>query len=192
MTRSRSNVTALVADLSGGNARAADGLLPLVYDELHELANGYLRQERPGHTLQPTALVHEAYLRLVDQDRVDWNGKTHFKAVAAQAMRRALIDHARARRREKRGGKWRQVTLHDAFQLGGAQPLDILAFAETLERMRDLDPRQAEVVELRVFGGLAREEIARILDVSTRTVERDWKMGQAWLRRELSMGAREP
>ena len=192
MMRSRSNVTALVADLCGGNARAADGLLPLVYDELHELANGYLRQERPGHTLQPTALVHEAYLRLVDQDRVDWNGKTHFKAVAAQAMRRALIDHARARRREKRGGKWRQVTLHDAFQLGGAQPLDILAFAETLERMRDLDPRQAEVVELRVFGGLAREEIARILDVSTRTVERDWKMGQAWLRRELSMGAREP
>jgi len=192
MTRSRSNVTALVADLSGGNARAADGLLPLVYDELHELANGYLQQERPGHTLQPTALVHEAYLRLVDQDRVDWNGKTHFKAVAAQAMRRALIDHARARRREKRGGKWRQVTLHDAFQLGGAQPLDILAFAETLERMRDLDPRQAEVVELRVFGGLAGEEIARILDVSTRTVERDWKMGQAWLRRELSTGAREP
>ena len=186
---SRPDATELVADLSGGNARAADELLPLVYEELRALAEGYLRRERPDHTLQPTALVHEAYLKLVDQSRVDWQGRTHFKAVAAQAMHRVLVDHARARGREKRGGGWRQVPMYDAFQLGGRERLDPADLLDALDKMRELDERQANVVKLRVFGGLSGEEAARILGVSVRTVERDWKMGQAWLRRELSRGA---
>ena len=164
--------------------------MPLVYEELRTLAEGYLRRERSDHTLQPTALVHEAYLKLVDQNRVDWQGKTHFKAVAAQAMHRALVDHARARNREKRGGKWRRVTLYDAFALAGAhKDLEALALHDALEKMQRLDERQRKVVELRLFGGLTSEEAGRILGVSARTVDRDWKMGQAWLRRELSKGA---
>ncbi|MHC4416771.1 MAG: sigma-70 family RNA polymerase sigma factor [Planctomycetota bacterium] len=186
---SRPDATRLVTDLSGGNERAADELLRLVYDELRALAQGYLRRERPDHTLQPTALVHEAYLKLVDQTRVDWKGRTHFKAVAAQAMHRVLVDHARAHGREKRGGGWRRVPLYDAFQLGGRRQLDPLDLHDALEKMRQLDERQTSVVELRLFGGLSGEEAARILGVSVRTVERDWKMGQAWLRRELSRGA---
>ena len=183
-------VTELLTDLSGGNQRAADELMPLVYDELRTLAEEYLARERPEHTLQPTALVHEAYLRLVDQTRIDWQGKAHFKAVAAQAMHRALVDHARARNREKRGGKWRRVTLHDAFALAGAhRDLEALALHDALEKMQRLDERQARVVELRLFGGLTSEEAGRILGVSARTVDRDLKMGQAWLRRELSKGA---
>jgi RNA polymerase sigma-70 factor (ECF subfamily) len=187
----RPDATELVTDLSGGDARAADALLPLVYDELRGLAEGYLRRERPDHTLQPTALVHEAYLKLVDQRRVDWQGRTHFKAVAAQAMRRVLIDHARTQGREKRGGGWRRVPMYDAFQLGGGRGLSPHELLDALERMRTIDERQARVVELRLFGGLSGEEAARILGVSVRTVERDWKMGQAWLRRELSRGAPE-
>jgi RNA polymerase sigma factor (TIGR02999 family) len=183
------DVTGLVTDLSGGDRRAADKLLPLVYEELQDLARGYLGRERRGHTLQPTALVHEAYLKLVDQSRVDWKGRTHFKAVAAQAMHRVLVDHARAAGREKRGGRWRRVPIYDAFQLGGRRPLDPLDLHDALEKMRELDERQADVLELRLFGGLSGEEAARILGVSVRTVERDWKMGQAWLRRELSRGA---
>ena len=128
---------------------------------------------------------------LVDQTRVNWQGKTHFKAVAAQAMGRLLVDHARARNREKRGGGWRRVSLYDAFQLSERNDLDALSLQDALEKMRSLDDRQAQVVELRLFGGLSSEESARILGVSVRTVERDWKMGQAWLRRELSTGASE-
>lgn len=186
---SQPDVTGLVTELSGGCSRAADELLPLVYRELRGLAAGYLRRERAGHTLQPTALVHEAYMRLVDQSRVDWRGRTHFKAVAARAMCRVLIDHARSRDRKKRGGKWRRVTLDDAFVLAGSNPLDALAFHDALEAMRRIDTRQAQVVEMRVLGGLGSEETAAVLGISTRTVERDWKMGQAWLRRELGKGA---
>ncbi len=187
---SRRDPTELLTDLSGGQQRAADELMPLVYEELRTLAEGYLRRERSDHTLQPTALVHEAYLKLVDQNRVDWQGETHFKAVAAQAMHRALVDHARARNREKRGGKWRRVMLNDAFVLAGAhKDLEALALHDALEKMQRLDERQARVVELRLFGGLTSEEAGRILGVSARTIDRDWKMGQAWLRRELSKGA---
>ncbi len=176
----------LVTELCDGNQRAADQLMPLVYEELRQLADSYLRRERPDHVLQPTALVHEAYLRLVDQTRADWQGKTHFKAVAAVAMHRALIDHARASKSQKRGGQWRPITLYDAFLLARPRKLDPLVLHEALDKMRKLDERQSRVVELRLFGGLSSDEIARVLGVSARTVERDWRMGQAWLRKELS------
>ncbi len=182
------DATELLTDLCGGTERAADQLMPIVYEELHAVAEGYLRRERKSHTLQPTALVHEAYMRLVDQNRVDWQGKTHFRAIAAFAMHRVLVDHARARNREKRGGKWRRVTLYDAFLLAGKGELDPLALHDALEKMRDIDERQCKVVELRLFGGLSSAETARMLEVSPRTVERDWRMGQAWLRREMSKG----
>ena len=188
---SQPDPTELLADLSGGKQRAADELLPLVYGELRELAQGYLRRERPDHTLQPTALVHEAYLKLIDQTRVDWRRRTHFKAVAARVMGRILVDHARALGREKRGGRWRRVPMYDAFQLGGRHQRDPLDLTDAPEKMRALDERQTSVVELRLFGGLTGEETARILGVSVRTAERDWKMAQAWLRRELSRGASE-
>jgi RNA polymerase sigma factor (TIGR02999 family) len=182
------DVTAILNDFDGGDRRAGDVLLGAVYDELHALAERRLRGEQRGHTLQPTALVHEAYLKLVDQSRVHWQGRTHFKAVAAQAMQRVLVDHARHKKRQKRGGGWRQVTLHDAYALRRDHQVDALALTEAMEAMRALDERQAKVVELRLFGGLTVAETAGLLGVATRTVERDWKMGQAWLRRELSKG----
>ena len=183
-----SDATGLLGEAGGGNRRAADELLTLVYDELHDLAGGKMRQERTGHVLQPTALIHEAYLKLVDQSRVNWQGKTHFKAVAAQAMHRVLVDHARAENRQKRGGGRRPVTLHDAFALVENRAMDALALHDALEKMRKLDERQTTVVEYRLFGGLGSEETARLLGVSSRTVDRDWTMGQAWLRREMSKG----
>lgn len=184
----RPDATGLLEEAGRGNRKSADELLALVYDELHTLADGVMRRERADHTLQPTALVHEAFLRLVDQTRVNWQGRTHFKAVAAQAMHRVLVDHARAKKREKRGGGWRRVALDDAFALGAKHGLEALSLHDALEKMRSLDARQADVVEYRLFGGLSSEETARLLGVSTRTVERDWRMGQAWLRRELSSG----
>jgi RNA polymerase sigma factor (TIGR02999 family) len=182
------DATGLVTNLSGGDQRAADKLMPLVYEELRSLAGAYVRRESPGHPLQPTALVHEAYVRLVDATRIDWQGRTHFKAVAARAMRQVLVDHARTENRQKRGGGWRRVALDDAFVLSGSGELDALALHEAMDAMRQLDERQAQVAEMRLFGGLGSEEIARMLETSTRTVERDWKMAQAWLRRELSKG----
>lgn len=162
-------------------------LLPLVYQELRALASKYLRSERSGHTLQPTALVHEAYLKMVDQDRVDWQGRTHFYAVCAQAMRRILIDHARAQRRAKRGGDWRQVALDNLMTpqlaVAGATPDDL---HDALESLAALDARQAKIVELRFFGGLAMQEIADVLSVSKRTVEDDWTHARAWLRATLA------
>jgi RNA polymerase sigma factor (TIGR02999 family) len=184
------DTTRLLAEAGGGNPQAADALLALVYDELRELAEACMRRERPGHTLQPTALVHEAFLRLVDQTRVDWQGRTHFKAVAARAMQRLLVDHARGRDREKRGAGWRRVALDDAFLAGPDRAFDSLMLQEALDKMRLLDPRQTQVVEYRLLGGLDARETARILGVSLRTVERDWTMGRAWLRRELSKGDR--
>jgi RNA polymerase sigma-70 factor (ECF subfamily) len=180
------DITGMLSGTGPDNPALRDALLEAVYEELRDAAEARLRRERADHTLQPTALVHEAYLRLVDQTRVDWQGRTHFLAVAALAMRRILVDHARRRGREKHGGGWRRVTVHDAFALRRDHDLDVVALHEALEKMAELDERQAKVVELRIFGGLTAEETARMLDVSARTVERDWKMGQAWLRRELS------
>ncbi len=185
------DITGMLDQLAAGDDKSAQRLLTVVYEELHDLADGFMRRERTDHTLQPTALVHEAFMKLVDQSRVDWKGKTHFKAVAAQAMRRILIDHARGRNREKRGKGWRRVPMYDAFQLSESSGLDAASLQDSLEKMRALDERQAKVVEFRIFGGMTAEETARMLDVSQRSVERDWKMGQAWLRRELSKGAGE-
>lgn len=177
-------LTTMLRDVASGRVDR-DKLLAAVYDGLRGLAADQLRSERPGHTLQPTALVHEAWIRLVDQTRVEWQGRTHFHAVAAQAMRRILIDHARAKKREKRGGGWRRVTLDDAYALTRDRNIDVIALHDALEKMHGIAERAATIVELRIFGGLSNEDVARMLDVSERTVERDWKWAQAWLRREL-------
>ncbi|QDV89843.1 RNA polymerase sigma factor [Phycisphaerae bacterium RAS2] len=160
-------------------------LLPLVYDELRNLAARYLRRERRGHTLDPTGLVHEAFMRLVDQSRVDWQGKTHFLAVSAEAMRRILIDHARARKRTKRGKDWRRVAFDHVVSELALLDTDIIDFRDALQKLATLDARQARVVELRLFAGLSMEEIATVLEVSKRTVEGDWTHAKAWLRAEM-------
>ena len=168
-----------------GAAGTADKLLPLVYGELRALAAQRLRAERRNHTLQATALVHEAYLRLAEQTRAAWQDKTHFLAVGAQVIRRILVDHARSRAALKRGGGAR-LTLHDTDVAVGGVDVDVLALHEALEELARLDPRQAQVVELRFFGGLSVAESAGLLGVSERTVEGDWQMAKAWLRRKLS------
>jgi RNA polymerase sigma factor (TIGR02999 family) len=160
-------------------------LLPIVYDELRSLAAKYLRRERKGHTLDPTGLVHEAFLRLVDQSRVDWKGKTHFLAVSAEAMRRILIDHARARKRDKRGKDWRRVAFDHVVSELAILDTDIVDFRDAMEKLASLDSRQARVVELRLFAGLSMEEIATVLSVSKRTIEGDWTHAKAWLRAEM-------
>lgn len=185
-------VTEIITRLkdAGGSDRAtAEDLLPYVYDELRMLARKYLRRERPGHTLQPTALVHEAYLKLVDQSKMDWQGRTHFFAVGAKVMRHLLIDHARGKGRAKRGGDRQKVTLAEGLTPSGGRDLDtedLLALNDGLDRLAELDARQARVVELRFFGGLTVPEAALILGVSKRTVEGDWAHARAWLKRELS------
>jgi RNA polymerase sigma factor (TIGR02999 family) len=181
----REDVTQVLEQLKNGDQRAADRLLPLVYDEFRALARHYLQQERMNHTLQPTALVHEAYMKLVDQTRVDWQGKSHFFAVAAQAMRRILVDHARSRQRDKRGGGRARVVLDEAVALSPQKDEDVIALDEALEKLAKVDPRQAKVVELRFFGGLNVEEVAEALKVSKRTVEGDWMFARAWLSLEL-------
>jgi RNA polymerase sigma factor (TIGR02999 family) len=178
-------VTQLLERWSGGDRSALDELMPLVYDELRRLAGGYLRRERVGHTLQPTALVNEAYLLMVDQRRARWQNRAQFVGVAAQMMRRILVDHARAVNAEKRGGQQFAVSLAEAEGFGVSPDLDLLRVNEALERLAAIDARQARVVELRFFGGLTIEEAAEAMHVSHATIERDWKMARAWLRREL-------
>ena len=171
---------------SGGDAHAR--LMPLVYDELRRLAASYLRRERSDHTLQPTALVHEAYLRLVDQRRIEWRGRAHFYGVAAQVMRRILIDHARARAAEKRAGGGRRLSLDEAALLPEERAADLLALDEALKLLTEKDERKGRVVELRFFGGLSVEETAEVLGVHRATVERDWVVAKAWLYREMERG----
>lgn len=178
-------VTQLLEDLAEGEDHAADRLIPVVYDELRRLAGSYMANERPDHTLQPTALVHEAYFRLVGQRDVRWRNRAHFFAVAATAMRRLLIDHARRHRAEKRGGGRRVTLSHELADDGGTEILDVLALEEVLARLEELDRRQAKVVELRFFGALEVEEVAEVLGVSPATVKRDWRHARAWIRREL-------
>ncbi|MEM9553044.1 MAG: sigma-70 family RNA polymerase sigma factor [Acidobacteriota bacterium] len=182
----RDQATRIISSVESGDERDADALLPLVYDELRGLAERYLRREAPGHTLQPTALVHEAYLRLIDQNRVSWQGRTHFLAVGARMMHRLLIDHGRGRKRAKRGGGWLRVTLAPEVApfLGGE--VDVLAVQEAIDTLEELDPRQAELVRLRFFSGLSMAEIAEVLGVSKRTAEGDWTHARAWLARRLS------
>jgi RNA polymerase sigma factor (TIGR02999 family) len=183
-------VTEIVAGWSGGERvgrDAVDELVPHLYRELRRLAQWQMGHGTPGVTLQPTALVHEAYLRLVDQSRADWKGRTHFVAVASKVMRNLLIDHARAKAAEKRGGGWRPVTLAD--DAVGGRELDtdqLLALDQALERLAEHDERQARVVELRFFGGLKVDEVAEVLGVSKRTAEGLWTHARAWLLRELS------
>ena len=180
------DVTGLLLAWRAGDASAGDRLLVAIYDELHRQAARAMRREGDAHTLQPTAVVHEAYLRLVDQRRVEWRNRAHFFGVAAQMMRRVLVDHARARLADKRGGAMQRVPLGDA----GAAPaqdddLDVLALHDALERLAVLDPDQARLVELRYFGGLGIEDTAEALGVSPATVKREWAVARAWLRREL-------
>ena len=188
----RHRVTDIVSNVEAGAERAdAEELFPLVYDELRRLAGFYMARERPGHTLQPTALVHEAYMRLVDQTRTGFKGRTHFLAVGAQVMRRLLVDHARKRGAAKRGLGWRRVTLgldNDPSRLEGLGSEELLNLDAALHRLAELDEREARIVTLRFFGGLSVEEVAEAVGVSARTVESDWRHARAWLRVELSGG----
>jgi RNA polymerase sigma factor (TIGR02999 family) len=166
--------------------------MPLVYDELRRLASSYLRQERSDHTLQPTALVHEAYLRLVDQKNVHWKDKGHFFAITAQLMRRILVDHARCHRAEKRGSGAAKVPLEDAVVMSNERPDDLLAVDESLTRLGRMDPQQARIVELRIFAGLSVEDTADLLGISPATVKRDWSMAKAWLSLEIGKSRDTP
>jgi RNA polymerase sigma factor (TIGR02999 family) len=178
-------VTELLEALSAGKQEALHDLLPLVYTELRRQAARYLRRERADHTLQPTALVHEAYLRLVEQRNVQWQNRAHFFGIAAQAMRRILVDHARTRQRVKRGGPQHRTSLTSANLAVEAQSIDVIAVDDALKRLSELDERQARVVELRFFGGLSVEETAEVLDISPATVKREWSMAKTWLHTEL-------
>jgi len=179
------DVTGLLLAWRAGDASAHEQLLPAIYDELRRQAARAMRREGDAHTLQATALVHEAYLRLVDQRRVEWRSRAHFFGVAAQMMRRVLVDHARARLADKRGGALQRVTLGDVGPDESNHELDVLALHDALERLAALDPRQARLVELRYFGGLGIEDTAEALEVSPATVKREWAVARAWLRREL-------
>lgn len=180
------NVTQLLIGWGNGDKAALDSLLPLVYDELRRQAARYLRRERVGHTLQTTALIHEAYLKLVDQKHVHWQNRAHFFGIAAQLMRRILVDHARTKKRAKRGGSDVRVSFGEATVIAKTQDLDIVALDEALERLSAIDEQQARIVELRFFSGLTVEETAEVLSISPATVKRDWSMAKAWLHREIS------
>lgn len=180
------DVTGLLVDWSNGDAQALEKLAPLVYDELHRLASRYMRHERSDHTLQATALVHEAFVRMVDQQRVHWRGTLHFTALAAQMMRRILVDHARGHKTEKRGGEARRVSLDETPELAADRATDVVELDEALEELAAFDPDLSKVVELRFFGGLGNDEIAEYLEISVPTVVRRWRMAKAWLYDRLS------
>ena len=178
-------ITQLLAEWSKGNQAALDKLYPLVYKELRRLAHGYLRRERKGHTLQTTALINEAYLRLVEQEQVHWANRSHFFAISAQIMRRILIDHARRYDYIKRGGGAQKISLDEAALVAKERGRALLMLDEALNTLAAIDPRRSHVVELRYFGGLNNEEIAGVLKISENTVTRDWNMARAWLYQEL-------
>jgi RNA polymerase sigma-70 factor (ECF subfamily) len=183
---STDGITQLLVRWSSGDQTALDKLMPLVESELRRLAGNYLRRERPGHTLQPTALVNEAYLRLVDQREAKWQNRSHFYGIAAKLMRRILVDHARAKYAEKRGGaEQNRLSITSAQGLTTTPDLDVLALHEALEELATLDPQEERIVELKFFGGLSIDEIAELLSIGHATVERDWKMARAWLRLKL-------
>ena len=186
--RSPSDATELLRAWSNGDGSALDRLVPLVYQELRSLAQRYMRQERADHTLQATSLVNEAYLRLIDVNRIQWQNRAHFLAVAAQTMRRILVESARRRHRHKRGGDVVLVALDEAPDIGQDKGADLVALSDALTALASFDPRMSQVVELRFFGGLSVEETADVLHVSPETVMRDWKTAKAWLLRELSHG----
>lgn len=179
------NITQLLNQWSDGDERALDRLTPLVYQELRQQAARYLRRERPGHTMQTTALINEAYLRLIDAKEVRWQGRAHFFAIAANLMRRILVDHARQRNAAKRGGSPVHVTLDRIVATANQSKADVLAIDEALTKLAAVDRQQAQIVELRFFSGLSVEETAAALGISPRTVKRDWSVARAWLRREI-------
>ena len=178
-------ITQLLIDLGKGDKDAEARLIPLVYDELRRLASRFMRGERPNHTLQPTALVHEAYLRLIEQERVEWRNRAHFFGVAAKLMRRILVDHARARLTAKRGAAEQAVHLKEGFVFAEERAGEFVALVEALQRLAQFDPRLERIVEMRFFGGLSVEDTAEALGISTRTVKRDWNAAKAWLRGEM-------
>jgi RNA polymerase sigma factor (TIGR02999 family) len=186
MDASAHEVTRLLQAWSEGEQSALERLIPLVYRELHRLARHYMAGQQPGHTLQTTALLNEAYLRLVDSPHQGWQNRAHFFAVSAQVMRRILVDWARSRQALKRGGEARPLRLEEALVVADAPGADLVALDDALKALAVLDPRKCEVVELRFFGGLSVEETAKVLKVSPETVMRDWKSAKRWLRRELS------
>lgn len=186
-TQSSESITLLLERWTGGDASALDRLIPLVYDELHRLAVNYLRRERREHTLQPTALVNELYLKIFDQQRMNWRNRAQFFGVAAQLMRRILVDHARAHFSAKRGGDRFCVSLRNVAAVFGSEPdADLLALHDVLNRLEEIDPDQARIVELRFFAGLTIKETAEVMQTSHATVEREWKIAKAFLKRELT------
>lgn len=185
MAESAGEVSVLLGELKRGRKDALERLIPLVYKELRRVAGHYMRDERPGHTLQPTALVHEVFMRLVDQDHADWRNRAQFVAISAQIMRRLLVDHARGRRALKRGIP---VAMNEEIfnrAAGSDHTEEILAVDEILVRLSELDPQQARIVELRYFGGMSVEETAEVMDISSRTVKREWAMAKAWMKTQL-------
>jgi RNA polymerase sigma factor (TIGR02999 family) len=178
-------VSELLANWNKGDAEAREALMPLVYNELRKLAASHLRRERNDHTLQPTALVHEVYLRLAEQKNVQWQDKSHFFGVTAQLMRRILVDHARSHMADKRGSGLPKVPLNEAIAMSREQPAELLALDESLTRLASTDPQQSRIVELRVFAGLTIEQTAEVLGISPATVKRDWNLAKAWLLREI-------
>jgi RNA polymerase sigma factor (TIGR02999 family) len=184
------SITAKLARWREGHREALDDLLPLVHAELRRCARAHLRKERLGHSLDPTALVNEAYLRLGGYQRVSWQDRAHFFAVASGIMRRVLVDHARRRRAAKRGGPADPVTLSESHLRGSAVNVDLLALDEALTRLGEMDPRQCAVVEMRYFGGLTDQEVAEVLGMSAATVKRDWRVARLWLRRRLTAASR--
>ena len=180
-------ITRMLREWGNGNRQALEDLMPLVYDELHKQAARFLRRERPNHTLQTTALIHEAYIKLIDQRDINFNSRVHFYAIAANIMRRILVDHARAKNRDKRGGHAEPLQLDDAATPDlDSQAVDLVALDEALSRLAEYDAQQARIVELRYFGGLTLEETAETMHLSRTTVATDWAMAKAWLHRELT------
>ncbi|MCA1636312.1 MAG: sigma-70 family RNA polymerase sigma factor [Acidobacteria bacterium] len=187
MTRPSHQVTKLLKDWGAGDESVPDELMPLVYDELRRLAHQYMRREKPGHTLQTSALVNEAYVRLVDQSKIQWESRTHFFGIAARLMRQILVDQARHRNFAKRGGGAIRVSLNEATNVAQEQSASVMALDDALNRLEKIDPRKSRIVELRFFGGMSIEETAEALKVSPGTVMRDWTFARAWLQKEMTV-----
>ena len=186
MKAARHEVTELLQDWSEGDESALERLMPLVYDELHRMAHQHMKREKPGHVLQTSALINEAYLRLVDRPRIHWQNRAQFFGIAARVMRRILVDEARKRKSDKRGGDAIHVTLNEATNVAHEQAANVMALDDALKSLEAIDPRQSKIVELRFFGGLSVDEAAEVLRVSSGTVMRDWVFARAWLKQEMS------
>ena len=186
MAANSGEITKLLQQYQAGNRLVLDEFFPLVYDELRRLAASRLRRERAEHTLQPTALVHEAYLRLIEQHSVDWRNRAHFFGLAAEMMRRILVNHALERKADKRGGAATRLVLDDAVSFAQTREVDLVLLDQALDKLHTLDPKQAKIVEMRFFGGLTTEEVAEVLNISDSTVKREWRVAKAWLHNQLS------